>query len=191
MSGWPATGTPPYISSGELLLSTLLTCVCAELEAVGRPVCSCAVRHAIQWPSMEGCCDCDHSVAPAVGPTHGQAWARFQRIDTYTTAYLADDTTCDQTLSFFVDIGVHRCVAVYGDELGSPADPADYTADALSLVNDEAHIRHAINCCPEPAPGTALTGWRWRVTQSLPLGPMGGCAGVVVTVQATGVPRFQ
>lgn len=178
------------ISSAELLLSTVLGCVCAELETIGRPVCSCAVRHAIQWPSMEGCCDCDHAVAPASAPTHGQAWARFQRIDAATTTYAADDSSCDQTTSIVFDVGVHRCVAAFGDEDGSPADPATYTSDALALLNDEAHIRRAINCCPEPAPGSALTGWRWRVTQSLPLGPMGGCAGVVVTVTATGVPRL-
>lgn len=177
--------TNPFnVSSGELLISTVLACVCNELNTAGRPVCTCAVRHAIQWPSMEGCCECPHPSA------NGQAWARFTRVDPTQDTFLADDTTCNQTVNFVFDVGVHRCVAAFGDNNGAAPSPATYTADALALINDEAHIRRAIACCPEPAPGSVLTGWRWRAAQSLPLGPLGGCAGVVVTVYATGVQRI-
>jgi len=180
---------PPGISSCELLIATVLNCVCVELNTKGRPVCSCAIRHAIQWPSMEGCCECDSP--GGVGGVHGQAWARFQRIDAVpSSTALADDTSCDQSVQFVFDVGVHRCVPAFGDENGGPVSPATYTADALALINDEAHIRRGILCCPEPGYGSVLTGWRWKVTQSLPLGPLGGCAGVVVTVTATGVQRI-
>lgn len=183
--------TPTTVSSAELVIAAVLQCVCTELETAGRPVCSCAIRHAIQWPSMEGCCDCDHAVPPATGATHGQAWARLQRIDVADTTLLADDTQCGTSTVLVFDVGVHRCVAAFGDEYGSPVSPDGYTADALALINDEAHIRKAIDCCGTVTGGpSAMRGWRWRATQSLPLGPLGGCAGVVVTVYATGEPRI-
>lgn len=173
------------ITSGEALISLLLNCVCTELNTKGRPVCSCSVRHAIQWPSMEGCCDCPDPSAS------GQAWARFQRIEPTDTSYTADDRLCGLTVMMTIDLGVHRCVSAYDGNSPYPATTDTYTADALGLINDEYHLRKAILCCPEPAPTGVLRGWRWRPTQSIPLGPMGGCAGIVLTIQATGEMRAE
>jgi hypothetical protein len=172
------------ITSGEALISLLLSCVCTELNTNGRPVCTCAVRHAIQWPSMDGCdCACDNNGSV------GQAWARFQRFEPMETTYTADDRLCGLQVVATVDVGVHRCVSAFDGNSPRPPTPETLTSDALGLINDEYHIRKAVLCCPEPAGNGVLAGWRWRPTQSLPLGPMGDCAGVVLTVVATGTMR--
>lgn len=175
------------LTSVEALITLLLNCVCTELDTAGRPVCSCAVRHAIQWPSMEGCCECE--AASGHAKTHGQAWARFQRAEPVQGTPRADNTQCGRATQVTIDLGVHRCVSAFDGNSARPPTPAQYTADSLALINDEYHIRRALSCCPEPQPAGALAGWRWDVTTSLPLGPMGGCAGVVVTVVATGIMR--
>lgn len=175
--------TPPPITSVEAAISLLLSCVCDALNASGRPVCDCTVRHAIQWPSMESCgCDC-----PSGG--QGQAWARLQRVEAFNGVQNADDTNCGGLTTTYIDVGVHRCVAAYDGNSPYPATSATYTADALGLIHDEYVIRQAVACCKRPETGV-LMGWSWRPTQSLPLGPLGGCAGIVVTVACQGVPRI-
>lgn len=176
------TPPPPPLTSVEALISLLLNCVCEALNSSGRPVCGCSVRHAVQWPSMEACgCDC------AAG--QGQAWARLQRVEAFNGTQNADDTNCGGATTTYIDVGVHRCVSVFDGESPYPATDAAYTADALGLIHDEYVMRRAVACCPRADVGL-LANWSWRPTQSLPLGPLGGCAGIVVTVLCQGPPRI-
>lgn len=168
-------------SSLELLVPLLLNCVCERLTLDGRPTCTCAVRHAIQWPSVAECCKCD---AGGIG----QAWARLVRVEPFGGTPNADGTDCGGAVLATIDVGTHRCVKAIVPGGGAPS-AAVYTQDALALIGDEFSLRKAIACCPQDIRTGPLRGWSWKATTSLPLGPLGGCGGVVVTVTAQGVPR--
>jgi len=153
----------------------LLNCVCNALRANGRPVCSCALRHAAAYPSMDDCCEC--------GAGEGQAWVRVQRVDLApeSPTLKADATPCaGQMLRVTFDAGVYRCVTAIHPNGTGPTDD-EFNTDTLGALADHEIMRTAISCCPKPD-----ENWRWYPTTWVPLGPLGGCAGGMLSVVAIG-----
>ncbi|MFJ8934027.1 hypothetical protein ACIRLA_46430 [Streptomyces sp. NPDC102364] len=176
--------TPDVVVDSPIgtLLATVTACVCAKLRSIGRPACDCCLDFGADVMAMDGCdCTCDDDEAT------GRVTGRVLQIGPAPSNVIDTTSTCHTAaVQVTLQVGVFRCVELSDD--GSAPTCAQATAEALGFLRDEQAMRAAVSCCPElrDIPG------KWRLTPGLwqPHGPSGGCAGGVISVQATGLITF-
>lgn len=171
----PVQGTPPPVPSPEEadpflgpLLERFTACVCAELAALGRPVCMCCLVFGDSYPPADYCdCDCNGG--------HGQAWTRVIRWDPADTGNRTTMKKC-QTLRtrVWIEAGVYRCVAAAAPDGQSAPTCEQRTDDAWGLIQDARGLRMAYACCE------ALSGAVTEFMGLEPTGVQGGCSGVAL-----------
>jgi hypothetical protein len=154
------------------ILSGLHACLCATLTAAERPVCSCCLTWGERLPALDWCgCDCDGG--------HGQAWVRWVRRDPVADLGGNRRTSCG-CLSWrgrhVIELGVTRCVAVTGPDGQSAPDCQQRAAEFWGFLADARLLREAVVCC------SALQDVTVEPDSERPLGPQGGCAGVLLTI---------
>lgn len=172
----PTQGDPDM----EAIMVSLIGCVCAALEDVGRPVCCCMWARGETRPPADRCdCTCTH---PDEHNTEGQgvAWVRTVSLDNIATPTEPRNTFGSSAcaipaarLRVTVEVGIYRCIDVGDAETGP--DCKDRTQTAADGAWDDAIIRTAALCC-EP-----LWGRRMTFLRQVPVGPSGGCGGSVTT----------
>lgn len=162
-------------------LTALRQCAVLQLLEIGRPVCFFPIYWGDSPIAPQRCtCECDNG-------GQGEGWIRLVRVDNVTTAappgrsssrtnYLPEK--CAETaLDTVIEMGVWRCAA--NIEATQPADGVfdDHTS---GMVDDMAALQRAWRCCE----WFADRNIKRQFTQSIPLGPAGGCVGVSVTGRA-------
>jgi hypothetical protein len=175
----------------------LLTCVCAELDRLpaeaGLAGCPCRACVVPGTPAVDGC-DGGCDVAPDEYP--GQLTVSVARTFTATRASFPAEISIVRDLSLCADPGflaadlmvqVWRCAPGPSDD-GCPPSCDALTEAATQLHADMLAVQRAITCCFSATNTDRRKGWRYRVGQSLPLGPQGGCVGfqAIVTVALEG-----
>ncbi len=160
-------------------LEALLTCVCAALAEVGRPVCSCALT--IGPPAWSDCgCVCDEGGVGqlSISVVTIGASSSFPQILNASDQY---DRACPPAyLVAQLAIEIARCVPTVTDSGQSPT-PATLTATALDWLTDVTAIRQAVGCCLAGlfAPPRSIA--RWTLGTTIPVPEQGGCAGSVTS----------
>ncbi|MFF2650602.1 hypothetical protein [Streptomyces sp. NPDC058045] len=150
------------------VLSGLVACLCATLTDGGRPACACCLVWGNQ-PAQDFCaCDCDGG--------HGQAWVRVVRQEPVDTDQQRRRRCQTWRMQTIVEVGVARCVAVVAEDGQSAPTCAQRESDAWGLVLDQRLLREAVACC-EALQDVQV--WPGTVT---PMGPQGGCAGVIMQI---------
>lgn len=140
------------------ILTKVLACVCAQLAAEGRPAVECCQT---AGDTSMASCDC------VSGGANGRAWARF------TGATFSDRAPSRCPLGLWVanfQVGVSRCIA--DNEAVSDCELS--TADAGIVAADAGSLTKAIQCC-------GFDSRHWVLGSVNPIGPAGGCVGVVVS----------
>jgi hypothetical protein len=166
---------PEKVAVIARMMSVLTACVCEQFTKLGRPLCTCCLRHAGDLVPMDGCGECDCS-----GGTTGNLFARVVSIDP------GDDTSgpcTSQLLAVSMDFAVFRCVETTPDGTMPTCDVV--SSEALEFLLDEQILRRAVACCnvADLVPG----GWQITPGTWTPSGPSGICAGGVLRVVALGV----
>lgn len=160
------------------LAQSLLTCLCAALEAtLGGAVCRCCLHPGTLVP-MDFCCEC------ATG-SQGQAAVRIVSI--YSTSSFPVQTFTPErcpasTLAVVLEMVVYRCAATLDDAGNPPSCPA-VTQDALIAADDARAMRCAALCCFQALDrDIRLVLGAWQ-----PVGVSGGCHGgsMQITVEAS------
>lgn len=166
----PRQGSPV----AELLMTSLLGCVCTALAEAGRRACCCMWYRGQNRPPMDKCdCKCEGG--------QGIAWGRIvERSNTQADAAVGRVVhfggTCPPggTQQWTVEVGVYRCI---------PDRPEGRTCDEQTNAGadgawDDDLLWKGVVCCE--IPGIALT------PQSVvTAGPSGGCVGSVLTLFAS------
>lgn len=166
---------PPEVADPKLgpLLRDLLACVCAQLEAIGRPPCACCVVWGDDRPPADFCdCDC--------GGGQGQAWVRLVRMEPsqQSTAQarpsISGGAQCAVPVKWraVVEAGVYRCIATIDDDGVAPSCE-ERESDAYGLLADLRALRVAFTCCDAVRASLAPLS-------ATPAGNQGGCGGAVV-----------
>ena len=148
----------------------LVNCVCAELEAEGRPVCACSKT--IGSPMVAVGCECGARGAS------GELWVNF------STMYAADPTTLQRgsfvypcrkvaTVAEF-RITVTRCFPTL-TERGDLPSPEDQAEAASTYHSDLQAVWRAVSCC-------VTESTRALFVNVENADPEGGLSALVVTV---------
>lgn len=147
------------------LLEAVLTCVCNQLIADGRPVCECCILTSQELPPMDACdCDC-------AGEAQGRAWARFIRA-TQVETQLTKLSRCSTPIwAAEYQVGVYRCIT---DTTGNCAD---MLGDAMKVYADASSLVQAVTCCPYLSTPNSF----FRFDRVETVGPMGQCVGATAT----------
>ena len=157
----------PYVLP---VLLSLIECMRTELaEADGPGLCDLGV---VQGPFQPLDVECGGD-----GDCGGRGWARLRRTFPSTTLPTQDvDATYETGLAAEIEIGVARCVHVFGDPQGNPPTPEQSLADADLVLSDMTAMYRALRCCFEdldrdftvgqydPIGGGAVGGGTWTVT---------------------------
>jgi len=175
--------TPPAPVEGdpraELLVKTILECLCTTLAEAGRAVCCCTwIRR--DRTLMPQACDC------SCGGGQGVAWVRiaerrYDRQVTRSTGFNGKNCGVRFVEEWTVEIGVARCWPE-GENGMSCETELEAAADGAW---DEDLLMQALLCC-EP-----LEKYSIVPTVTRTLGPQGGCIAsyATVTVQPGTRPR--
>ncbi|MEU3220041.1 hypothetical protein [Streptomyces sp. NPDC006971] len=152
------------------VLSGLTACLCATLAAGGRPACACCLVWGNQPPAQDFCsCDCDGG--------HGQAWVRWASSDPIEDPRGARRRRCfSWRMLETIELGVSRCVAVTAPDGQSAPTCGQREADGWGFVLDKRLLIESVMCCD------ALRDVQVTPGRAVPLGPQGGCAGVVFPI---------
>jgi hypothetical protein len=117
---------------------------------------------------------------------NGEAWVRVARTypaATATNGIARNPAVCGPGLmGIEFQLGIYRCIKGVLDDDGTPPDCDVITNDAVLILADQGAMRRAVLCCDALEPYDPVIG-EWR-----PVGPMGGCAGGVLTVSITRMP---
>lgn len=182
MSTTPDVAPVSFESSIGTLLATVTACVCTKLRDAGRPACDCCLVHGASVMSMDGCsCDCDDDTAT------GRVTGRVLRVIPAPSAVVNPRHSClTAMVQVTLQIGVFRCITIPEDGAEPGCDVT--TAEALGFLADEQAMRAALACCADLSqiPGK----WQLGAGEWEPHGPSGGCAGGVISVNATGAVTF-
>lgn len=154
-------------------MDTLVTCVCAALEAADRPVCDCGlIVGSPEYSGFDRCCDC------ADGDGGGEVLASLIRVypvDGYT---FNEDTRLENCRPGAVaaDIGivVVRCYPSM-NEAGQIPSLEVTTPFAENLNTDMTTVWNALKCCD------IQLAIRDSLVQT---GDKGGCSAFTTTVSA-------
>jgi hypothetical protein len=110
----------------------------------------------------------------------GQLWVRVQTLEALAPPALGAKLgrPCDRLWLATLGVGIIRCVTTI-DNQGAVVGGAVLTGEAMQVLDDQAALAEAIQCCTGPGlqPGSVPTLLRWDA-----LGPDGGCAGGEWTV---------
>jgi hypothetical protein len=151
------------------IASTLLTCLCAELEGTDAGVpCFCGLTVGTALMPVDSC------LCASTGEDCGTAWVRLDSAypsAAFPTADPSPRGSCTSPLAYRFHVGVVRCVP--GLDHGGRPPNADAMALAAQRGYDDAGAAYrAALCCGERHRGETLLG-PW-----LPVGaPDGNCAG--------------
>lgn len=182
MSTPPPVELPPGSQRAKLLVEKLLSCLCNQLQAEGRPVCCCGWRRSAET-LMPDACDC------RCGDGQGVAWIRIVERTfgedapvNVARARSFDGGFCGPAGAgevWSMEAGIARCWPE--GENGMSCEEHTEAAD-WGAWDDEILFR-ALACCDELDPfGVQLEGIRT-------LGPEGGCIASVADFTARPVPR--
>lgn len=156
-------------------LTALRDCLCDVLsQEPYTPVCECCIVHSAGLPSMDACdCSCEVGDPPVSG--RGTAWVQAGPM---FAASSRDSRNCAGLTTVQFRLGIYRCVDVGEVVNGELVPPSCETkmAEALLFLQDAAAMRRVVVCCSAIADDdSVIVGWE-------PVGPSGGCAGGVTTV---------
>lgn len=151
----------------ELLVKTLLECLCNGLADAGRAVCCCAWRRT-ERASMPQACDC------TCGGGEGVAWVRiaerrYDRQVTRSTGFGGKNCGVRWVEEWTLEIGISRCWP--GGEQGLECEQE--TEVAADGAWDEDVMLQALLCC-KPLERYSIVPVRVRT-----LGPQGGCIAAI------------
>lgn len=155
------------------LIDSLAACLCAQLEAVSKPVaCCCALPgQQVAWD------DCDP----------GQAWVRVANMYMVGPKFPAPATAEDLGVcggmggwAVTVELGVLRCMPGIGEDDELP-ECEEYTATNRIVLADAHAMRRAILCCDWRSGCGMPSDARVVVGAWTPAGPAGTCVGGTMT----------
>lgn len=150
-------------------LNALIGCVCAALEEVGAPVCTCATT--IGTPAIGRCCECGDG-------KEGELWGNLIRTYRVTEAGYADarpQKPCTPAKwAAEYQITLARCFPTLDERANLPS-PEDRSAAATALHADVATLHRALHCCTETEPP-----YLNRI--GVESDPEGGCSFLVASV---------
>jgi hypothetical protein len=157
---------PGIITLPPMLLepiNDLLTCVCAEIEAV-KPVCECMILPGFE-AAFYFCYECAEGKC-------GMAWVNLITAYPYQTfPEPIIDTRCMYPLALVAQIGAVRCMPM-PDEQGT-VEKTDLEEATVLQMADMWALYRAVNCCGVKS--KAIGQWT-------SLGPDGDCVGGMWTV---------
>ena len=146
-------------------LNDLLSCVCAEVNAV-KPVCECMIVPGFEaaWYYCGGC----EGDEPC-----GMAWVNLTNTFPYETFPVPSlDPRCRLPLAMVAQIGVVRCMPMPAAD-GTPPPTADMEEATVLQMADMWALYRAVVCC-----GVTYKA----IGQWTSLGPDGDCVGGMWTV---------
>lgn len=157
------------------VMLALVECLRKELKAAGGPgLCDIGVVQGLFPPLDVSCGDEDDAYETHCG---GRGWVRLRRtFPSDTLPAQATDATFAVALAVEIEVGVARCVHVFGDPQGNPPTPEDALADTQLVLSDMAAMYRALRCCfgtddrefiiggYEPIGGGGVGGGTWTVT---------------------------
>jgi hypothetical protein len=163
----------PYVRP---VLLALIECMRTELaEADGPGLCDLGVVQGLFPPLDVECGSVDDAYEDS--GCGGRGWARLRRVFPSTTLPAADaDATYETGLAAEIEIGVARCVHVFGDPDGSAPTGEQALGDTELVLSDMTAMYRALRCCfekldrdfvigqYEPIGGGAVGGGTWTVT---------------------------
>lgn len=165
----------PYV---QPVLLELVECMRTELaKADGPGLCDLGVVQGLFAPLDVECGDPESPYDNSCG---GRGWARLLRVFPSSRIPTQDaDATWETGLAAEIEIGVARCVHVFGDPDGNPPTPDESLADTKLVLSDMTAMYRALRCCfgPEakdehesvigqyaPIGGGGVGGGTWTVT---------------------------
>jgi hypothetical protein len=169
----PSEGDP----RAELLVKTLLDCLCTTLAEAGRGVCCCGWRRRDRT-LMPAACDC------TCGGGEGVGWVRiaerrYDRQQTTNRGFSGAACSVSFVEEWTLEVGVSRCWPEGEEGLDCGAE----TEAAADGAWDEDLIMQALLCC-KPMERYTVAPVRART-----LGPQGGCIAAVAEVIVSPGPR--
>lgn len=171
--------TPPDEGDtrAELLVKTILECLCTQLADAGRAVCCCAWRRRDR-ALMPMACEC---TCPG---GQGVAWVRiaqrrFDRVVSRSPGFDGKACAINFIEEWTLEVGVARCWPEGKDGLTCEQE----TEAAADGAWDEDLILQALLCCKP------LQRYNILPTQMQTLGPQGGCVASYVNIIVQPGPR--
>ncbi len=139
-----------------------------QLGRAGRGVCRFPVVFGDHPAPADNCdCDCDEGT--------GTAWIRWVGSKPAHGGRAAAMPDCATGWDATIELGVHRCAPTL-DEAGDPPSDDEHDQHAAALDCDAEALRAAVVSCDYLARHSIT----WRFAEQQPLGPSGGCSGVVL-----------
>lgn len=152
------------------IISALRACVADRLLEMSTPVCELPIIWSAH-PDPADMCDCTCDTG------HGQGWVRYTRLVPRPRPAKLPMGSCGAGWSATVEVGVHRCAPTgVGDDRPTMAEKEAY---AQAMVKDMRALIAAWECCDW---FTDHDVERAAIDVS-PLGPQGGCGGVLAVGQ--------
>lgn len=164
----------PYV---QPVMLELVECLRVELaKAEGAKLCDLGVVQGLTPPMDVDCGESDGVYEQACG---GRGWVRLMRtFPSSTLPALEGEATWDVGLAAEIEIGVVRCVHVFGDPEGNPPTPEQSLGDTKIVLSDMTAMYRALRCCfaPDasdheavlgqynPIGGGGVGGGTWTVT---------------------------
>jgi hypothetical protein len=156
------------------VLLSLIECMRKELRKAGGPgLCDLGVVQGLFPPLDVSCGDDDDTLENHCG---GRGWARLRRVFPSTSLPAQDvDATYETGLAAELEIGVARCVHVFGDPDGNAPTDEQALADTALVLSDMTAMYRALRCCfeegerefvvgqYEPIGGGAVGGGTWSL----------------------------
>lgn len=131
-------------------------------------------RYYADHPAVASDCDCECQQPGVQG--EGSAWVRWVQSTTATNTMPA--VCAGGSFTATIELGVHRCAPVQ-DDVRNPIGDERWERFTAGMLDDVAALRRTPLCCDF----LAEHDLRWQLQTIQPLGPKGGCASVVATIQ--------